>query len=361
MSSRILIVAPDTGGHRLYYVRLLAEAALHKGHEVLLAAPLDEKFQEFAAVHLDHIAARLSFIDHSTFSAAAITRLAVTKDADLVIHPDGDELLMQLLRTRAIEPKVRWNLLVMRPQGQPSRSPGLVRLKSVVKLMIRLAANRHPNVEIYTLGSAGERSRSRRTIPDPVTLSSSDTSVDLLRGDLKTSGDRYWFAVVGALDERKNIPMIANALVPLGASVGLVLAGRIAPPLLVEVDRALAEATAAGVAVRRMDRLLSDEELDTTVAAADCVVLAHSNEGSSGIFGKALAAGTRVVAAGARTLRADCRQASDSATWTPLRVESLTTAFREALGLPRPSPNHHSASEFTESLLQLQPSKAHSC
>lgn len=353
MTSRILIVAPDTGGHRLYYVRLLAEAALGKGYEVLLAATLDDKFQEFATVHLDHIAARLTLIDHSTFSVATISQLAAAQDADLVVHPDGDKLLMELLRAWTIEPAVRWNLLVMRPQGQPSRFPGLVRLKSLLKSMIRLAANRHPNVEIYTLGSAGQHSRTRRAVPDPVTLFSSDSSVDSLRGDLESSGRRYWFAVVGALDERKNIPLIAHALAPLGASVGLVLAGRISPLILPEVDRAIVNATAAGVAVRRMDRLLSDEELDTTVAAADCVVLAHSNEGPSGIFGKALAAGTRVVAAGARTLRADCREAGGSATWTPLRVESLTAACFEASGLPRPSPNHPSHSEFTEILLQI--------
>ena len=103
------------------------------------------------------------------------------------------------------------------------------------------------------------------------------------------------------------------------------------------------------------DRLLSDLELDAAIRRVDCVVLAHSNEGPSGLFGKAAAAGTRIVAAGAASLRADAGAIPEVAAWSPLDVVGLGAELDLARRKPRPDPIQGlSATDFCTALLHIE-------
>lgn len=67
------------------------------------------------------------------------------------------------------------------------------------------------------------------------------------------------------------------------------------------------------------------------------MVVAHSNEGPSGILGKAACLGARVVAAGARNLERDVRVLGSAGCWVPLEVSELSRAFAHAMDSPRPA------------------------
>jgi hypothetical protein len=89
------------------------------------------------------------------------------------------------------------------------------------------------------------------------------------------------------------------------------------------------EFCSSGAELMIEDGMLSDESLDDAIAMSDCIIVAHTNEGPSGLLGKAAAAGTRVLAAGATTLRKDCMILGDSATWVPLDLQAMTRAVDE--------------------------------
>jgi hypothetical protein len=173
---------------------------------------------------------------------------------------------------------------------------------------------------------------------DPVTLSGDDRSVADLSEAWSIGQDRYWFGILGAISLRKNLTVVADALSGINnAPLGLLIAGRCDPEALESAKEALQRLEASGAHVRIVDRILDEVELDSAVKLVDAVVLAHSNEGPSGLLGKAAAAGTRIVAAGAKSLRVDAAMIPSIASWSPLQLDSLSRAFEDALQRPRPS------------------------
>ncbi len=137
-------------------------------------------------------------------------------------------------------------------------------------------------------------------------MNSTPQAVANLRREWDLDDSRYWFGIIGAIDERKNVSLVMAAAqgLPPG-QVGLLVAGRFSDATRESLREFGAELPGG---VRLVDRVLTDEELDAAVAAVDCVVLAHSNEGPSGLFGKAVRAGTRILGAGAQSLRRDCEE-----------------------------------------------------
>jgi hypothetical protein len=101
-----------------------------------------------------------------------------------------------------------------------------------------------------------------------------------------------------------------------------------------------------------VDELLSDTDLDAAIGAVDTLVLAYSHNGPSGTLGKALAAGTRIVAAGSPAIREDCAAVPDAAEWVDLDVPQLAGALARARLRPRPEPMVIATEEeFAEALL----------
>ncbi|MDN4490647.1 hypothetical protein QQX13_07360 [Demequina sp. SYSU T00068] len=161
-------------------------------------------------------------------------------------------------------------------------------------------------------------------------------------------------SVLGAISERKNIVLVAHAIasLPIAATVTLLIAGKFDDYARAQVGDIRNLAADSGFRLDVVDRVLEESELDAMIRASSCVVIAHSNNGPSGLFGKCLVAGTPIVAAGARSLRRDAREAGRSrATWTKLEASHIGDGIAIAIGRPRPTPGHVS-SDFTDTLLR---------
>jgi hypothetical protein len=205
-----------------------------------------------------------------------------------------------------------------------------------MKGILLRVANSIRNVEVVVLRSqlGGVRRGPFAEAIDPVTISATRDSIQGIRNDWKLSDDRYWFAVLGAVTERKNVPLVAAALARISdAQVGLLVAGKCAPGVLEAAHHMLQSLESRGVPVVVVDRLLDDTELDSAVAASDSLVLAHSNEGPSGLLSKAAAVGTHVVAAGAQSLRNDLASVPELGLWSELNAEAMSAGMLSVMKL----------------------------
>lgn len=358
MSVRIqpttLIVEKNTSGHRLYYVRLLAAEAHRRGDQVIVALLSTQADTLEVAVHLSKLPADIRILYVEDLSLESVTRLSNDLDAAVTVVPDGDLFAIDLGRRGRWSGHGMLSILVMREIAQPSPMPGLQYLKSQIRLFFFRRASRLPFVTITLLKAIAWNGRTEfPTAIDPVTMAASDCDARSLREEWMLDTDRYWFAILGAISERKNPRLVAEALSGLPPQrVGFLLAGTCENSTMTDMKVSLDRLRATGVKVVVVDRLLEELELDSAVRAIDCVVLAHSNEGSSGLFGKAVAAGTRVVAAGARSLQRDCAVMSSGSAWVTLDVPSLSGALSLAMASARPNPEFElSVENFTKALL----------
>src|SRR5690606_5680222 len=100
--------------------------------------------------------------------------------------------------------------------------------------------------------------------------------------------DRRLVGIFGVIEERKNAPMVLDALDAAGLDdVDLVLGGGIWEEVWAWINALPPERRKR---VITHDGFLSDLEMDQLVAAVDCCPIALTNNGPSGIMGKALAA-----------------------------------------------------------------------
>lgn len=350
---RVLVVEGNPDGHRLYYVSLLVAAELEDGGEVFVVTTKRAIGSSEWRVHMEHLASRISLQLLSEFSIEAIGAIANDLGIDHVVVPDGDSRAYEIAKGARWYGRGTITILVMREMGQPAKVPGIAMIKTFVKRKVLQRVDRVPRVQIRVLKSAPWSGRSALPISrDPVRLTRSGASGEPTRENILPSGC-FWFGVVGSIDPRKNLPLVASAISSLNrADVGLVVAGQVRDSVLESAEAGFQRIRAAGGRIVVINRLLEEAEFDQIIAELDCVVLAHSNEGPSGILGKAMAAGTRIVAAGAATLRADCKNIGDGAEWAPLDERLLGASLGRAVRTPRPTPSTSaSPREFTSGLL----------
>ena len=334
-----LIVEPNPDGHRLFFVRLLVERAIDQGREFRVAlGPGAQKTDEYA-VHLSGLPLG-SILTASSKSLEELNSLALKSSADLVVVPDGDAVALSLGTGARWRNPARLSLLVIRATAQDGRRPVVTLLRKFIRKCLLLTAAARPRVRITVLRSSWRTTRSAlRSVGDPVLLSVSPHDRPDIRTALGLAENRYWYAVLGAVSERKNVAMVAKALIEQPCRpVGLLVAGRIQPSELTKLHELEPHLVKADIELKIVDRLLTDTELDAIVTAADCLVLAHSNEGPSALFGKALIAGTRVLTAGARSLRADAYRLPGHASWVPLDSGSIAAGMVDAFSAERPQP-----------------------
>jgi glycosyltransferase involved in cell wall biosynthesis len=172
-----------------------------------------------------------------------------------------------------------------------------------------------------------------------------------MREKMDADGSRYWLGVFGAITPRKNLHLIIESIIEQ-TDIGLLMAGSIDPQVSKTIAPLLAQFTSNGGKVYQISGPLTDAEFDSAIAAVDCVVAAHSNEGPSSVVLKAVAAGRRLVLAGAKSLQKDAAHLRGQATWSDLDVKALRRAIRQAQTLPPPPTVEHSAEEFVKSLTQ---------
>jgi glycosyltransferase involved in cell wall biosynthesis len=143
--------------------------------------------------------------------------------------------------------------------------------------------------------------------------------------------------VFGVMSMRKNAPLVLDAVLAGSSDADLVIAGLVKPDVA-EWLAGLDAATRTRVVVR--DGFLANDVLDRYVAAVDVVVIALTNNGPSGIMGKALAAGVPVVSAGSQ-VRARELAATGGGEPAELTVADLAATIDRVLatdpGRTRPS------------------------
>lgn len=348
---RVVIMEPSKTGHRLFYVALLAAEAVEQNSQVTVVlergVPASLEFD----LHLRGLRGLIDVVEADDFSLGAAAELSRTYSSDVFVIPNGDSYVQAL----AFKPWTGHGVvsaLVMREHSQSLKTLRRV-VENAVKFCTFLVASRRRKVNVAVLKSSGWSGRSAfATVLDPVRLRLDEISTPDVLARFGMMEPLYTFAVVGALTERKNIPLVINGFVAADVPDSrLVVAGELETAI---AERVLALADAAGPHVRIFDQLLSDNELDTIIASADCVVLAHSNNGPSGIFAKAAAAGVHVLGAGAVSLRADLRRLGRDQFWSPLDADSIARAmkFIASQEAPIPTATVSEASTFAQVILR---------
>lgn len=343
-----LIVEPDNGGHRFQSVAWIAEYA-STDEVVLLTSHGARQRPEFTAYLSDvQLDVREVFDGvHPATRAMAheVAEFCRGNDVAIVLVMDADQALK------------RWWLVA------PAEFRGLPRRPGVVFMLTRYPARvpltdrtgwklRTSKATLAVLaratgslrrvvGYAGRGDLSRgwivQRVRDPAICTAHSRDRAAIRQRLGLPADAKLVGVFGLVSGRKNAPLILDAIRAGRAGATLVLAGSVRPEVNEWLDGLDADARAR-VLVR--DGFLSNQDLDSYVAAADVVVLALTNNGPSGIMGKALAAGVPVVSAGSE-VRAHELAVTGGGRAADLTAEGIGAAIDDLLahGLPAPGPD----------------------
>ncbi|TCK20928.1 hypothetical protein EV378_4895 [Pseudonocardia endophytica] len=330
----VMVVVSDYRGHRLLYIRSIIEESHRRNRPIILLGCSGFLKSDEYALHISglrtDLVAEVSQVDFST-----VRKIAKRYGASTVIIPDGDQFLPSATFRRWKQGELR--LLVMRaPSFPPSRPVNLVKL-----LCIWIASFRK-NISVFVLTSALRRTVKRFEVRDPIYIEQSNAMVGRAIAD-EIFGSRverpYCFGVVGSVTWRKNIDLVLDACVALDFDWMLIFAGKIEPRVRRVITSSVASNPDFAQRIVIIDRLLTDAELDHVIRTIDCIILAHSNDGPSGVMGRASAIGTRVVAAGAPTLEKDCLDWPEGAEFTRLGASSIGDAMNRAMRLSKPQPN----------------------
>ena len=326
----VVIVESNADGHRLSYVADLARCALDRGYRVTLVVPVGAPQIQ---VHLGDLATRCEVVPHD--GRQSLSGLSRQLSSDLLVIPDGDRVAVSLglrpIGRRAWTGRGVIRILLMR-WGHGQRDPSVIsRGRQLIKRAAVRRALRYDGVELIALASATGAGTTEgfSLAPDPVRISADAQMSEGLRVQWGATDSRPVIAIVGAIDRRKNLPIVLDALsMSNRMDIVLVIAGRVDSSVLDEITPKVEALRASGYGLIVHNRTLSDQELDSTIVAADYVVLAHSNEGPSGILGKAMAVGTGIIAAGADSLKRDVdRLGRNLDTWCALSPGSLAAVL----------------------------------
>ena len=148
-----------------------------------------------------------------------------------------------------------------------------------------------------------------------------------IRAELGLDPDRTIVGVFGVMERRRNAPLIRDAMHAAGIEGDLLLAGKQDDEVRAWVA-GLPESPLVRVVC--YDQYLPTELMDKLVAASDVAPIALTNNGPSGVMGKAIAAGVPVVTAGSKVRAAELR-AAGAGEVAELTPESLGAAMRKVL------------------------------
>jgi glycosyltransferase involved in cell wall biosynthesis len=339
-----LIVEPDPGGHRFQAVANVARLAARDGEVVLLTsrgATGRPEFENFLADRALEVDERFPVIHPPTAELlAAIAEHARSRDVARVVVMDADQ---SLKRWWYLAPRV---LRGVRPRPRVvfmlTRYPARLRLADrvgwklrVTKASLALAAMATGSLH-RVAGFAGREDLASgwlvKRARDPAICGAHSRDRAALRAQLGLPLDRRLVGIFGVIGDRKNVPFVLDALIAAGNDTDLLLAGAVREGTPAWLD-GLAPERRRRVLV--CDGFLADDELDRYVASSDAVAIALTNNGPSGIMGKALAAGVPVVTAGS-VVRARELDVTRAGVATEFTVPAFAAAVRRVLDDPAP-------------------------
>jgi hypothetical protein len=341
MPERILIVAQDHGGHRLVYVRLLAQAVLDRGDQAILALTTDVIRSREYELHLKSTASRcaVTWLERIPLSPPSLGRLAREHHCGRVLVPDGDRFAIRLGITGWRSDATMVVLVTQDPQWNTDRQLAH-RVRLGIKSLALARTQRLPGTRLLYLSDHFHAGRPARqaVAPDPVLFDASDRDPIELRRQFGLAEHLFWFLIAGHISARKNPAMVIRSLLPLaGRGVGLFICGTIEPAVRAELTPLLAQAQAARMPIVIDDRVQTERELNSAVQAVDCVVVAYSSDQPPSMMAKPVRAGRRVVVAGSASLRMWAQRLGIGLVG-PLDQASLSDLLGRAVATPVPAP-----------------------
>ncbi len=345
-STTTLVVEPDHNGHHLQSVSWIARHAHPWGPVVVLTnrdAPSSPELEAYLAE--DVAAGRVVLepvfddikpaVEEQARVVGEYCRAATSSPVARVLHMDADQALKHwwrvapaALRGLARRPQVTFML---------TRYPARLALTDLTGWRLRVpkavlaVVARLRGVLDRTVGYAGRDDDARgwivRRVQDPAFCTAHSRDAARWREEYGLPLDRRLVGVFGVIYERKNVPMLLEALEHADVDADILLAGALSDGVREWID-SLEPARRARLVVR--DDYLSNEQLDRMVAAVDVVPLALTNNGPSGIMGKAEAAGVPIVTAGS-TVRERELRALGAGVACELTVPALGAAMEQVL------------------------------
>jgi hypothetical protein len=334
-----VIVEPDPGGHRFQAVANVALVAARTTDVVLLTSTIGaghDAFDVFLAdLDLDVVPRFDAIYPPTREMARAVADLCRTRDVQTVLVMDADQSLKkwwyvarQEFRGLPRRPRVMFML---------TRYPAKLGLTDTFGWKLRLAkgalviAARATGTLHHVAGFAGRDDMSRgwlvKRARDPEICLAHSRDRARLRKELDLPQDRTIAGVFGMIEERRNAPMILDALDHAGLDADLLLAGGIQPEVWAWIN-GLPDDRRRRIILR--DGFLPNEEMDQLVAAVDVTPIILTNNGPSGIMGKAHAAGVPVVTAGSEVRAREIR-ATDGGLAADFDVPSIGDAIKRVL------------------------------
>jgi hypothetical protein len=335
-----VIVEPDHGGHRFQAAANVARFAGRTGEVLLLTSAGATQTEEFRTYLADvelKVDDRFDGIYPPTRAMArAVAELCRTNAVSTVVVMDADQSLKRWWYVAA----AAFRGLPRRPRVifMLTRYPAKLTLTDRVgwKLRVSKATLALAAMATRTLhrvaGFAGRDDLSRgwlvKRARDPAICTAHSRDRATIRAELGLPADRKLVGIFGVIYERKNAPLILDAiLASVMDDADLLLAGTIKPEVAEWLAAQPAD-RASRIIVR--DGFLPNDVLDQLVAASDVVTIALTNNGPSGIMGKALAADVPVISAGS-AVRARELKLTGGGLSTELSVESIASALRTVL------------------------------
>ncbi|MGH8961052.1 MAG: glycosyltransferase [Jatrophihabitantaceae bacterium] len=334
-----LIVEPHPSGHRFQAVANVARFAGRADKIVLLTSTGAAAGAEFAAyladVPLTVEEAFETIAPPTRQIARAVAQRCRTGDVSRVVVMDADQPLKRWWYVAAAEFRgLRWRPCVV---FMLTRYPARLGLSDLVGWKLRITkgtlalAAMATRTLHRTAGFAGRDDLATgwlvKRARDPATCTAHHRDRAALRAELDLATDRRLVGIFGVLTDRKNAPLVLDAVLARGRDADLLLAGSVRPDVAAWLA-GLSAPSRARVVVR--DGFLSSDLLDRLIASVDVVAIAMTNNGPSGIMGTALAAGVPVVSAGSR-VRARELVATDNGEAAELTVASLADALATVL------------------------------
>jgi glycosyltransferase involved in cell wall biosynthesis len=334
-----VLVEPHPSGHRFQAVANVALLAAGTSDVVLLTSAGATASEEFATYLADvPIKVEERFADilpPTREQARAIAQLCRAGDVATVVLMDADQALKRWwfvapreLRRLPRRPRVVF-MLTRYPArlSLTDRTGWKLRISKAILVLAAMAGGRLHRVA----GFAGREDLTRgwlvKRARDPASCLAHSRDRARLRAELGLPPARKLVGIFGVLTDRKHAPLVLSAIEASGCAADLVLAGRVKPDVAAWLDT-LPDAVCSKVIVR--DGFLPNPTLDALIASVDAVAIVMTNNGPSGIMGKALAAGVPVVSAGS-TVRARELAATGNGEATALTGDAVGAAIHRLL------------------------------
>lgn len=360
-----LLVEPDPSGHRFQLVAHLAQRAHEAGDNVVLLTSRGAVAGEAFEVYLSDVQLKAEEVFDEVYPPTAAMLAAIEGECReggvrTVVVTDADQTLKRwwLLAPRILRRLPERPEIIFFLTRYPARMPLFDRVQwklRLTKALLVLVTMLTRSLD-RTAGFAGRDDMHRGWLVlrarDPEVCGSHASDRVALRDELDLPQGRRLVGIFGLISERKNAKLVFEAMQAAGIDADLLLAGSIQPEVKAWIDSLPLQQRER---VRTFDGFLDNTLLDKLIAAVDVAPIALTNNGPSGIMGKALAAGVPVVSAGSR-VRARELRATGGGELAELEPASLGAAIKRVLesptgGLSRSTVPPATAEEFARVVL----------